>query len=244
MGNSNQYELTNKSMCYSDDDNYFGQFTNGKKSGIGIYKWKNDELYEHYEGQWIDGLPCGKGLMYYNNGFIYDGEWHNGKRNGHGILRENDLIRYSGQWFNNKKHGFGRATDQFLTIYVGQWDSNIQNGIGKFTYQQNNHIQKYEGQIKKGLKHGQGTENYSDGSFYVGQWSNNKKNGYGSYHKKDSSFTTGQWVDDELISTFDQYLNNQGINPVTKDNDWNLSSDCEFDQMSTEITLNKNSIYF
>ena len=52
-------------------DYYEGQFLKGLPSGKGIYKWKDGP---YYEGEWINGLKEGKGRMVYPDSVI-TGYW-------------------------------------------------------------------------------------------------------------------------------------------------------------------------
>ena len=60
-----------------------------------------------YIGQILNGLPEGKGIIYYGNGNRYEGEWKNGKYEGKGIASWNDGDRYEGDFRNGKTEGKG-----------------------------------------------------------------------------------------------------------------------------------------
>lgn len=44
----------------------------------------NLPIVEHYEGEWWNGLPNGKGKHFSKNGDIYGGEFKNGFKHGKG----------------------------------------------------------------------------------------------------------------------------------------------------------------
>ena len=48
--------------------------------------------------------------MYYANGDIYEGEWLDDMRHGKGMLRLANTNRYEGEWKNNKMCGNGIFT--------------------------------------------------------------------------------------------------------------------------------------
>ena len=48
---------------------YKGTFKDGYRSGFGI----EQTAHGIYEGQWSDGVKCGKGTMKYKKGDTYDG---------------------------------------------------------------------------------------------------------------------------------------------------------------------------
>ena len=43
-----------------------------------------------YIGQILNGVPEGKGIMYWNNGDRYEGDWKNNEREGKGIMYYNN----------------------------------------------------------------------------------------------------------------------------------------------------------
>ena len=49
------------------------------KHGVGIQIWKDGAKYE---GEWINGKACGKGVFYHVNGDVYDGEFREDRANG------------------------------------------------------------------------------------------------------------------------------------------------------------------
>ena len=58
-------------------DIYVGDFKNGEKSGLGVYKRKdNDEIYV---GEWLRGLPNGEGKKIDIDDHILEGEFYNGE---------------------------------------------------------------------------------------------------------------------------------------------------------------------
>ena len=60
-----------------------------------------------YIGQVLNGVPEGKGIMYWSDGERYEGEWKNDERNGKGINYWIDGNRYEGDFINNKREGSG-----------------------------------------------------------------------------------------------------------------------------------------
>jgi len=58
-------------------DIYVGDFKNGNKSGVGVYKRKSDG--EIYVGEWLRGLPNGKGKKIDIEGHILEGLFYEGE---------------------------------------------------------------------------------------------------------------------------------------------------------------------
>ena len=81
---------------------YIGQILNGVPEGKGIMYWNNGD---RYEGDWKNDKIEGKGIYYYNNGDRYEGDWKNGKREGKGIAYYNNGDREMGDYLNGKEIG-------------------------------------------------------------------------------------------------------------------------------------------
>ena len=99
-----------------------------------------------YIGQILNGVPEGKGIMYWNNGDIYEGDWKNDKREGKGIMF--------------KKNG---------DIYEGEWKNGLYEGKGIMYWSDGD---KYEGYFKNGLFDGKGIYYYNNGNRYEGDYKN------------------------------------------------------------------------
>lgn len=48
-------------MTYITGDRYMGEYSEGKKSGKGIYTWPNGN---EYDGEFVNGVSEGKGTYY------------------------------------------------------------------------------------------------------------------------------------------------------------------------------------
>ena len=65
----------------------------------------NNSTRLRYVGQVVNGLPEGKGIMYWNNGDRYEGEWRNDKKEGKGIYYFRSGTRKMGDWKDDKETG-------------------------------------------------------------------------------------------------------------------------------------------
>lgn len=74
---------------------YIGEFLNGKKHGIGLFKWPNGESVEV---EWKNDRCDGKGIYYWLDGSRYEGSFKNGKREGKGVYYWPDGSSYEGIW--------------------------------------------------------------------------------------------------------------------------------------------------
>jgi hypothetical protein len=64
------------------DDYWTGVFHVTSGSTLGISGGAG-----RYEGEFVNNLPQGQGVMYYDDGGQYTGEWLRGKFDGHGLLQ-------------------------------------------------------------------------------------------------------------------------------------------------------------
>eukprot|EP00486_Rosalina_sp_Unknown_P003483 CAMPEP_0201568190 /NCGR_PEP_ID=MMETSP0190_2-20130828/9137_1 /ASSEMBLY_ACC=CAM_ASM_000263 /TAXON_ID=37353 /ORGANISM="Rosalina sp." /LENGTH=208 /DNA_ID=CAMNT_0047989041 /DNA_START=85 /DNA_END=711 /DNA_ORIENTATION=- len=140
---------------YANGDTFEGDFVDGKKTGQGIYFWKeqnatydgewNEDVRtgngkftypdgSKYVGQWKENQRSGKGIMTYPNGDSYDGEFKNGLRDGQGTYSyDNDKSNLTGNWENDKfVSGKWRWNDK--TQFVGAFNNNIPTGKGIFAF--------------------------------------------------------------------------------------------------------------
>ena len=98
--------MNNQEIKYNNGSRikYIGQVLNGVPEGKGIMYWDNGD---RYEGEWKNDKKDGKGTYYYSNGERYEGDWVNDKREGKGIIYFIDGNVYKGDWKNDNKEGKG-----------------------------------------------------------------------------------------------------------------------------------------
>ncbi|MCB1324918.1 MAG: hypothetical protein H7A21_18175 [Spirochaetales bacterium] len=63
-----------------------------------------------YEGDFVDGVLEGQGIMLWADGRRYEGEWRNGRQEGQGTMTWPDGRRYEGEWRGGQPHGYGKLT--------------------------------------------------------------------------------------------------------------------------------------
>ena len=94
-GASSSYQA----QTYSNGDSYYGQLSNGKRSGFGTYYFKKEG--DKYEGYFVDGLFHGSGKYTSKNGNYFVGNYKNDKRDGPGkIYNSAGAILLDGIWSN------------------------------------------------------------------------------------------------------------------------------------------------
>jgi hypothetical protein len=79
-----------KVLLLAISDSYTGNCKDGLAEGTGQASGK-----DFYKGEFVKGLPDGKGTYIWKNGATYDGEWNKGMRDGYGMYgkRINILVK-------------------------------------------------------------------------------------------------------------------------------------------------------
>ena len=62
-------------------------------------------LLFQYEGEWMEDVKEGHGVLTYVNGEKYEGYWKSDKAHGKGTLTYAQGDKYTGDWVAGKKHG-------------------------------------------------------------------------------------------------------------------------------------------
>jgi hypothetical protein len=107
---------------------YEGDFKNDKFHGAGNLI-NNGEIYE---GEFIEGVKCGFGKIYYKNGEKFEGQMIDNKRNGIGNLYKKNGEIFEGKFENDLRKGEGTLTYLNGCKLFGIWDDTYNNFEGKF----------------------------------------------------------------------------------------------------------------
>lgn len=67
---------------HENNERYIGLFKEGKRFGIGIYKYFDGTIYT---GEWEDNVKHGKGHYLWPDGGYYLGDFFEGLRHGYGV---------------------------------------------------------------------------------------------------------------------------------------------------------------
>ena len=124
-------QINNKEIKYDNGDRYNGQVVNGLKEGRGILYYNNGD---RYEGEWRNDKKDGKGTYFYSLGERYEGDFRNGKKEGKGIAYFNNGNRYDGNWRNNKFEGKGVYYFHSGNRYEGDWKNGKREGKGVYYF--------------------------------------------------------------------------------------------------------------
>ena len=205
---------------YTYDNGYYdGFWENGQKSGYGIYKWTNGDLYL---GHWYQNKMSGFGQTLFANGNEYAGGYSNGKYDGYAIYfnKANDKNEYNkyadgkyassnsmnnngvstGCTHGNCNNGYGRFVFNNGGIYIGQF---IENGLYMGVYYfPNGDVYQGTFNFKTNKFSGYGYYQYKEsGDFYKGIWADGKQGGKGLSYTK-GKYYKDEWKDDKVVKSF------------------------------------------
>ncbi|KAG7208859.1 hypothetical protein KM043_015044 [Ampulex compressa] len=204
-------------IIFINKNTYNGRISRKMMEGEGTYRWHNGVQYKvwclltclldikrnewnndcWYEGDFLDGLRHGKGIMVNTeNHYMYTGEWQEGRRHGKGYCRYAENDSYDGDWVMDKMEGNGLRIYPDGARYVGQWNDGVRHGIGTMAWpigdvyrgewkcgEMNGWPREasYVGYWRNGLRHGRGLLklNTIGGARYSGYWKDDKKHGQG-----------------------------------------------------------------
>lgn len=109
-----------------------GSYTGGCKKGLANGKGIAQGV-DRYEGQFVSGLPEGKGIYRWADGSYYDGEWKKGIREGMGKMVKGDSV-IIGFWNANKYQGrrkplsYSIKSNRYVARYT--FSKTIEHGNG------------------------------------------------------------------------------------------------------------------
>ena len=133
-----------------------------------------------YIGDVVNNIPNNKGIIYNFSGkYIYEGDFINGVMEGDGIIKYSDGTYYEGQFRNDKYQGKGKILFKNGGSYEGDFNNNLIHGKGKYIYPGG---KIYEGDFQNGMKHGFGKISWSENKYFEGFWINNRQHGEGKYY--------------------------------------------------------------
>ena len=133
-----------------------------------------------YIGDVVNNIPNNKGIIYNFSGkYIYEGDFINGVMEGDGIIKYSDGTYYEGQFRNDKYQGKGKIVFKNGGSYEGDFNNNLIQGKGKYIYPGG---KIYEGDFQNGMKHGFGKISWSENKYFEGFWINNRQHGEGKYY--------------------------------------------------------------
>ena len=154
-----------------------------KKKNVGASSGRSSEpsppFLGSHEGETLDSLRHGKGILRFANGDFYEGSFKQGYRDGMGryTLEKGKRI-YSGEWKRSLRHGKGTEIFPDGSRYEGMYAKDRFEGVGKL--EKSNTV--YEGEFKQGRKHGHGKMTWlTSKATYEGGFCDGFFHGHGCY---------------------------------------------------------------
>eukprot|EP01104_Vermistella_antarctica_P015541 TRINITY_DN5129_c0_g1_i1.p1 TRINITY_DN5129_c0_g1~~TRINITY_DN5129_c0_g1_i1.p1 ORF type:complete len:1242 (+),score=228.75 TRINITY_DN5129_c0_g1_i1:255-3980(+) len=89
----------------NNNEEYTGAFVDDKFHGHGVFSRSRVGSAFHYDGEWANGLRCGKGRQRWSNKDEYDGQWLNDRLHGSGVLTLENGTRIEGKFVNGRLEG-------------------------------------------------------------------------------------------------------------------------------------------
>ncbi len=163
-------------------------------NGYGKYLYANGN---RYQGEFSDGKPHGKGILFCANGNKYLGQWEMSWRQGDGKFVFREGHEYMGGFHRNNFHGQGTMAYANGDRYEGNWRANLPNGQGIYFFKKGG---RYEGGFQDGSFHGKGNMHYRDGSIFSGNWYRSKKHGEGVFTNAQGISQIGEWVNGKPLN--------------------------------------------
>ena len=117
-------------------------------------------------------IKNGKMNVVFENGDVYEGDFVNNIKEGYGIMSYNNGEKYQGEFKNNVKDGYGIMIYSNGEKYRGEFKNDEKDGYGIYQYLDG---EIYKGDFKNGVKEGRGVYFYNNGEYYSGDFKNNKK---------------------------------------------------------------------
>lgn len=151
---------------------------NGKRQGKG--RLKTHTGFVKYEGAWHDDKRCGYGVTKTSQS-LHEGNYVDDLYEGAGIVLWRDGERYSGYFRQGKLHGYGRYEWTNGDVYSGQWLDGQMTGSGFLS--RGTSGDQLSGHFRNGQLHGLAMKQWGAGTYdkerYVGYFRDGVQSGYG-----------------------------------------------------------------
>ena len=149
-----------------------------------------------YVGQVKNNKRSGKGLFYYKDNSYYDGNWKDNRMHGRGSLFDsNGMLLYDGGWYMDNFHGKGRIFNDQPVPLSDPFDHKSLTADAIDLY-----WSAYEGDFAFGEKHGKGKLKLSNGEVFIGSFMEDNVEGEGKFYHQDGSVVAGKWSKGFLMS--------------------------------------------
>lgn len=201
-----------------ENGHYAGFWSNSKRSGYGLYDWKESGKYI---GFWKNNRRHGYGVYFYENdaGDEMSGEFAEGELNGfgkkyinkkwsQGVFEGGKLVTEYTFYDTKKSTGCiaGDCKDKYGRYKWANGDKFtgfFKNGrmyLGTYSFVNGD---KYSGMFVNDAFQGDGRFFFKDGGYYGGKWYAGKYDGEGYFTDKDYKRSVGVWDNSVLIESYE-----------------------------------------
>lgn len=157
-GNQMTHNYEEKELFYPDGTIMYRGGVKKNDFGHDIYDGKgtlfDQEGERLYEGEFVNHMKQGNGIMYLKGQLIYQGEFIQNKKQGNGILYKDGQIHYEGHFRNDLMDGYG------ILYYEEDVTAPYQALRAKYPHLNQ---PQYEGDFVHGMKKGKGKQYYPNG---------------------------------------------------------------------------------
>lgn len=163
---------------YEDAAKYYASYIDKAYQGghTGFHGYVRDAL-KMREIATLEVVDETDGRLQYIDGSIYQGDIVDSLPQGSGVLNRPTGDKYDGQWNKGYAHGVGSFTSSNGMVYTGEFEDGIAHGQGDLVYKSKHGLQRYKGSFYRFMEHGLGEAWYADEYRLVGQWSKGFVNG-------------------------------------------------------------------
>ncbi len=140
--------------------------------------------------------PCNESVAYcegqvtFDNGNIYNGEFVYGVPSGKGLMKFQGGSEYLGDFKNGKMEGQGTILLASGDSYLGDWKDGEADGNG--TYKKNDGS-SFKGTFKNGMRQGKGIVTWKTGDTLRGEWQEDKLNGKAIFEFANGDILDTKW---------------------------------------------------
>ncbi|MEY9979066.1 AAA family ATPase [Lysinibacillus sp. RC79] len=151
-----------------------------------------------FEGEFVNHLKQGNGIMYLKGQMIYQGEFIQNKKQGSGILYKDDQVYYEGHFRNDLMEGYG----------ILYYEEDVMAPFKEIRTQYPHLNQpQYEGDFVHGMKKGKGKQYYPSGFLqYEGDFIWNHMQGAGKLYFAPESPSAGELANGVTSLQYDGYF--------------------------------------
>jgi hypothetical protein len=182
----------------SDADPTFRLTADGKVYRRGQKKYANLDIYD---GEFLDNMRHGQGVLRVFCGDRYEGEWERNLFHGQGVYtytafadEGGDYItgkRYEGGWKDGKFHGRGVYILGDGTVYSGEFERGLYHGKGTLKTKSDD---TYTGVFARGKPAGKMRVTFANGDLYDGEMRSGKFQGKGKFeYANGKGIYEGEW---------------------------------------------------